>query len=614
MFQIASLNAPCPSYTTYGGVMLTEFMKLIYLARGDLTKRFSLETKFDRTVYLLWFLLYAKDLFKFSDQWLIEPSWEALEQLSPEYGHFEQAPLTSLQSALWFAYPLSKTLDLANAEDRLKIEMIVSCWKRRPANMPAVKPSAAAKLFAQQPQTTIINDSTKAISVFMYTLWTVRADLQEAFHLDTPEGRQGLVNWFDIHAKHEHDLSLLTNQLEIRTYDEQGTGIKKEFEETKLPQILEKTSQRFGINVIGSAISTSGMAKQGQMTALAAKSVNLPVCLLDHGNIGSEDISKHRFSENLIAETPKYFVNVASHNIDLVPYFINRIGELLDESYNIYYGNWEYPDYPPIWQEIVNNFDEVWAPSKFTLQTMANAVKPIVNHIPMAVTVAPGHNYGRKFFNLPLDSFLFLFTFDYWSWIERKNPLACISAFKLAFPKGTENASLIIKTKNVHLTAYSCSESWNLLKESAATDSRIIIIEKGFSDAEFYDLIRACDAYISLHRAEGFGFSIAEAMLLGKPTVVTNYSGNTEFTHSGNSCLVNYELVCVPPNSVLNIASKWAEPDVEHAAWQMRRLFDDFAYATNIGTEGQKFIENHYSLEKVGAQIKNRISQIYALN
>ena len=610
MLQTTSLNAPCSAYTTYGDVMLTEFMRLTYLARGDLTKRFSLENKFDRTVYLLWFLLYTANLYGFSEKWLIEPSWQALAGQSPEYGHFEQAPLTSLQAALWFAHPLPKIFDLNNPQDRLKIEMIVGCWKHKHPSMPKTRISAAAKLLAQESQPEIVNDSTKPISVFMHTLWLIRADLQAAFPLDQSIGRQGLVDWFESHASLEHDFSQFLDQFKTPSCEQLSNNSSTSADKFVLSQPSNRFAEKFGMNIVGSAVGTSGMAKQGQMTLLAANAVNLPVCLLDHGNIGPNDIDRIRCSPTLVTNSPKYFVSVGAHNIDLIPSYINRVGQFLDNSYHIYYGNWEYADYPLISQEIVNHFDEAWAPSIFTFKILSKVLKSKVTHMPMAVTVSPGQIHERQFFNLPENSFLFLFTFDYWSWLERKNPLACIKAFQLAFPKGTEPAGLIIKTKNVRLTTYSTGEAWNSLKELAKTDKRITIIEDGFNDSIFYDLMRVCDAYVSLHRAEGFGFSIAEAMLLGKPAVVTNYSANKEFTLDNNSCLVNYELVPVPPNNVLNIRSHWAEPDIEHAAWYMRRLYDNATYAKNIGQEGRKFIEKHYNPETVGTQIKNRISQI----
>ena len=610
MLQTAKLNAPCPAYTTYGGIPLTEFMKLTYLARGDLTQRFSLENKFDRTVYLLWFLLYTNSLYGFSENWFIEPSWKTLEERSPEYGYFEQAPLTNLQAALWFAHPLPKVFDLHNPQDRLKIEMLVACWKHRHPSMPKVKISAAAKLLAKEPQPEIINDTTIPISVLMHTIWSIRADLQTAFPLDNPAGRQGLLDWFETHAQLEHDLSQFCDQFKISSF-EQTSNHQPLSHQSSSPQLASSLTEKFGMNIVGSAIGTSGMAKQGQMTLLAANAVNLPVCLLDHGNIGPNDIDRIRCLPNLVTNSPKYFVNVGTHNIDLIPSYINKVSQFLDNSYHIYYGNWEYSEYPLISQEIVNHFDEVWAPSQFTYQTLSKVIKPRVTHMPMAVTVAPGQNHERAFFHLPDNHFLFLFTFDYWSWLDRKNPLACIKAFKLAFPKGTEPAGLIIKTKNVRLTTYSTGEAWNSLKELAQTDKRITIIEDGYSDMIFYDLMRVCDAYISLHRAEGFGFSIAEAMLLGKPVIVTNYSANQEFTLESNSCLVDYKLVSVPPNNVFNICSHWADPDIENAAWYMRRLYNDSAYAKHIGQAGQNFIEKHYNLKTVGEQIKNRISQIY---
>src|SRR5262249_49653143 len=155
-------------------------------------------------------------------------------------------------------------------------------------------------------------------------------------------------------------------------------------------------------------------------------------------------------------------------------------------------------------------------------------------YVPMAVSVCPSVGMTRQAFDLPEDAFLFLFAFDYWSWLARKNPRACIEAFRLAFPRGDEPVGLVLKTKNVHGLSSISTRMWDEVRRLSTEDTRIKIIEQDMSDHELHDLMRACDAYMSLHRAEGFGFSLAEAMLLGKPVVTTNYSGNMEFTHDDN--------------------------------------------------------------------------------
>jgi glycosyltransferase involved in cell wall biosynthesis len=608
MLQIERLNMPSPSLTTYGGIALTEFMKLTYLSRGDLRKRFSLDSQFERTAYLMWFLLNAKEFFGLSSYWLIEPSWELLNEPSPEYGQFEKAPLTNLQTALWFAQPLPKILDLNCANDRLKIEMTVCCWKY-PEGIPNIKPSAAACTLAKQIEPTLENDTSRPITVLMYTLWLLRADLRAAFPLDTQESRQNLVNWFDIHGKTEHNLSIFEdgeNQSCKPTNKVSGALVSDKSN-------VERSKKRlsFGMNIIGNAAGGSGMAKHAQTTLLAADYVGVPACIVDQETCDS-DRASYRIPLDLVTNKSRYSINVAAHNIDSFPSYIARSGEHIGDCYNIYFGNWEYSDYPSRWQEIIKHFDEIWAPSQFTLKTMSSVFKQPVTYIPLSVTVSPGYIHKRKFFNLPEDTFLFLFTFDYWSWLERKNPIACVKAFKLAFPKETEPVGLVIKVKNIHSFHPQASEQWVELLKLAESDKRITIIDEIYHDNVLHDLVRECDAYISLHRAEGFGLAIAEAMLLGKPVIATNYSGNTDFTKDDNSCPVNYELISLaePHAEFLGIQTKWADPDIEHAAWFMQRMYEDSTYGKKLGQAGQDFIKTHYNLQTIGEQIKNRLLHI----
>src|SRR5437899_9005986 len=76
--------------------------------------------------------------------------------------------------------------------------------------------------------------------------------------------------------------------------------------------------------------------------------------------------------------------------------------------------------------------------------------------------------------------------------------------------------------------------------------SRLVVIDRLFSDNEIKNLVRCCDCFLSLHRSEGFGLGLITAMFLGKPAVATAYSANLDFMNESNSCLVGYELCAVP--------------------------------------------------------------------
>jgi glycosyltransferase involved in cell wall biosynthesis len=126
-----------------------------------------------------------------------------------------------------------------------------------------------------------------------------------------------------------------------------------------------------------------------------------------------------------------------------------------------------------------------------------------------------------------------------------------------------------------------------------------------------YDLIKVCDCYISLHRAEGFGLGMAEAMYLGKPVIATAYSGNLDFMNEENSCLVDYELIEVKDGEYPYASGQvWADPNIRTARSFMRRIFEDERYRMQIAHAGQSTIFKYHSFERVGAMMVKRIQEI----
>ncbi len=180
---------------------------------------------------------------------------------------------------------------------------------------------------------------------------------------------------------------------------------------------------------------------------------------------------------------------------------------------------------------------------------------------------------------MPEDKFLFLFSFDYLSVFKRKNPLAVIEAFTRAFGSG-ERVGLIIKCINHDRDPAAHAE----LRAAASAHPEIEVIDRYLDPLDNSSLAALCDCYVSLHRAEGFGFGPAEAMWLGKPVIATGYSGNLDFMTPENSLLVDYRLVPIGAGADPYPAdAQWADPDIQHAASLMRGLFDDPERAQRAG-------------------------------
>ena len=139
---------------------------------------------------------------------------------------------------------------------------------------------------------------------------------------------------------------------------------------------------------------------------------------------------------------------------------------------------------------------------------------------------------------------------------------------------------------------------------AAAASRPDIIVRDGVVDrAEQASIMHACDAYVSLHRAEGFGLTVPEALALGKPVISTAYSGTLETTTPANSWLVPYRLVPVGDGSPPYPAdARWAEPDIAHAARAMREVFENSAEAAK---RGRRAAQDMATLHGVAARARS---------
>lgn len=232
------------------------------------------------------------------------------------------------------------------------------------------------------------------------------------------------------------------------------------------------------------------------------------------------------------------------------------------------------------------------------------ARKSLADAIDQIVTMEAS---ARRNFGLDPKAFIFLFDFHMNSVMERNNPLGLIRAFRKAF-RQDEPVVLVLKTMYAH-------HHPQLLEElaRAASEANIRIIDEIYDPSDTLALTEVCDAYVSLHRSEGLGLTMAEAMLLGKPVIATNYSGNVDFMNESNSFSVPYELVklgrAMPPYEA---DAEWAEPSIEHAASLMRRLYDQPELAQTLGRHAKHSAEGQLSIGAAGLRAAKRIAEIRA--
>ena len=273
------------------------------------------------------------------------------------------------------------------------------------------------------------------------------------------------------------------------------------------------------------------------------------------------------------------------------------------DHYNIAYWAWELPEFPDGWVDRHRFFDEIWCPSEFARAAIAAKLPKPVLAMPHAIDFTLPQGDFRKKFGLPPRIFLFLFVYDLNSTQERKNPKAVIAAFRKAFPIGGP-VGLVVKTHNPDRNSTAFAE---LQAELEGLENTYLICET-LSRAAVYELQQACDCFVSLHRAEGFGLSVAEAMFLSKPVITTDWSGTAEFVNVTIGCPVNYRLLTLDRNyGPYARGQTWADPDIDQAAHWMRSLVDDASFRENLGKRAAADVRRNFSPKTIGRRYQRRL-------
>ncbi len=313
-----------------------------------------------------------------------------------------------------------------------------------------------------------------------------------------------------------------------------------------------------------------------------------------HANFGGQEI--HDLT--LIHVQPTPFFYRAYARADLAP---SR-----NRTHRIAYWYWEFDRVPDEWSQLDGEVDEIWTATEFVAKGLRERFTvPIRTFFP-GVLLAPYKQETRSAFGLPEDVFTFVFVFHMTSVMERKNPLGLIRAFCRAF-RPDEPVRLVLKTSfgDRH------PDQYRLLEHATAAQENITLINEVYPSERVLSLVNACDAYVSLHRSEGLGLTMAEAMLMGKPVIATAFSGNMDFMNEHNSLLVPYERVKVgKPIPPYDAELEWAEPSTEHAAQFMRKLYEDQAFARELGARAKASAEVNLSLAAAGRRMADRLAEI----
>jgi len=332
---------------------------------------------------------------------------------------------------------------------------------------------------------------------------------------------------------------------------------------------LSASSYPFGVNLIGYPRAEMGLGEDIRHVAEALRVNGVPFCILDVG-LGRGFSQNDSSVEKWISEQPRYGFNLFCQNgVETAKYLANKGRGVLQGRYSIGLWPWELPEWPERCRHAYACVDEIWGISSFTAKAY-NSFQGPVHRMGLPVSVENVADRDRRYFNLPADSYLYLFSFDLHSKTARKNPFGLIEAFQKAFPPDcSERVGLLLKVhhaKRFHLDAMR-------LRRIAKRDPRIRLIEHSMRRPEVLALTKACNCYVSLHRAEGFGRGIAEAILLERQVIATGYSGNIDYCHEPRVALVRSGMVPLKRGEYFDgDGQHWSEPDIHHAAQIMREI------------------------------------------
>ncbi len=426
-------------------------------------------------------------------------------------------------------------------------------------------------------------------------LLAVRADVDAAFPEMVHGACDGFLDWLRSNAVRETGLSAtmvasLDRIMSNWVPEEPASPVRG------APPVVE---------IIGLFRAELGVGEAARRSASALRAAGIV-----HRTTGWHRASASRESaaapESSLDLRGKSDVAIVNVNADVFSWVSDDLGPThLHGRYRIGAWFWELSDFPKSFHPAFDLVDEVWAASRFMRDAISQSSPIPVVHMPLPLVAPEVADVSRA--ELGLDErFTFLFVFDLLSVSGRKNPLGLIDAYTKAFASG-DGARLVIKTINGDQRVPDREQI--LIAADGRTD--IAVLDGYLDTGHLGALLSAADCYVSLHRSEGLGLTMAESMALGKPVIATAYSGNLDFMTPETAYLVNHTMVPVGRgNDPYDPRSRWADPDLDQAAAYMREIFDNPVAAAATGGRARVDLERRFSPQACGRRMAQRIEQI----
>jgi glycosyltransferase involved in cell wall biosynthesis/SAM-dependent methyltransferase len=427
---------------------------------------------------------------------------------------------------------------------------------------------------------------TGGASRYAHAVRDSRADLRQAFpDLDGGDG-PAFSRWMQEHAGElsisEH---LLPPSATNGARGNSGAG---------------EGTRALGVNLAGYLSSELGVGEAARQVGVALEACEVPAAKID---VPVESSQMPSALGKLGASDLPFEFNLICVNADMLPELASAAGPSMFEgrhSAGLWF--WEVGQFPERWRGSFDYLDEVWVATEH----VAEAIRPLatvpVKTVRIPVTPKAPARLSRVELGMP-EGFCFLFVFDFRSVFKRKNPLAIIEAFSSAFKPGS-GPSLVIKS----VSGDAFPAEAEALAAAAAEHPDIHLIGETVEPEVKNAMIESCDCYVSLHRCEGLGLTMAEAMYFGRPVIATAYSGNLDFMTEENSYLVEHSMIKIGRDAGPYPAeAEWAEPDIEQAAALMREVVAEPGDAAERGRRAATDIRRTHSARAAGERIEARL-------
>jgi len=432
------------------------------------------------------------------------------------------------------------------------------------------------------------------VSRYLHALWLSRPDLQRVYPGVEAGEVDGFLGWAVQHGRDEVPIAdALLPERELRRHAEGGGR-----------QTVTHVERPYGVNVAGYLRSELGIGEVARQLIRGLDAAGVPA--LPAGLVAQESRQGHAYAAGGLDHNP-FAVNLVCVNADGTPGFAQQAGHrFFEDRYTIGVWWWETSDFPARFMDAFEHVDEVWVGSRFVAETLEALSPPVpITHVPIPLSFSEPPPFATGEHGWP-DAFTFLFSWDYCSVFKRKNPLAVVEAYRQAFAED-DGTALVLKCINPGFDP----AGHRKLRQAIAGRADIALMDDYLDPGDKDRLMRSCDCYVSLHRSEGLGLTVAEAMYHRKPVIATAYAGVTEFMTPENSYGVPFELVPIGQGAdPYEPGGTWAEPDAAEAARLMRHVFEHREEAARRAEQAAHDMRVRFSAEAAGSVMRSRLDHV----